>query len=63
MVNNNILFRMMFLTISKSIQKMHHGLVAQLFGYQTSVWKVVGSNPGQTNIQGLYINEEKVLPL
>lgn len=63
MVNSNILFREMSLPISKSIQERHCRLVAQLFEYQACVCEVVGSNPGQTNTQGLYINEEKVQPL
>ena len=63
MVNSNILFRMMSLTIRKSIQERHCRLVAQLFEYQACVWEVLGSNPGHTNTQGLYINEEEVRPL
>ena len=31
--------------------------LAQLVEHQTTVWEVVGSNPGQTNTQGLKISE------
>ena len=30
---------------------------------QSAEWEVAGSNPGQTNTQGLKITEESVLPL
>ena len=63
MVNSNILFRVMSFRISKSIKERHCRLVAQLFEYQACVCEVVGSNPGQTNTQSLYINEEKVRSL
>lgn len=63
MVNSNILFRVMSFPISKSIKERHCRLVAQLFEYQACVCEVVGSNPGQTNTQSLYINEEKVQSL
>lgn len=36
--------------------------LAQLVEHWTSVRDVVGSNPGQTNSQGLQVNDEKVLP-
>ena len=36
---------------------------AQLGECQSAEWEVTGSNPGQTNTQGLKITEEKVLTL
>ena len=41
----------------------HHGPMAQLVEHQTFVREIAGSNPGQTNTQGLKKTEEKVLPL
>ena len=36
--------------------------LAQLVEHRTSVREVVGSNPGQTNTQGLQVTDEKALP-
>ena len=37
--------------------------LAQLDKRLSAEWEVAGSNPGQTNTQGLKITEERVLPL
>ena len=44
----------------KSLKLCADGSVVE---YQTTMWEVVGSNPGQTTTQGLKITEEKLLPL